>query len=569
MKAMAHDPEDRYATARALADDIDLWLADLPVTAYAERPIERLGRWLRRHRTLTFAAAALLIGISLAATVGAIVIEGGRRREEIARKEAQTNFVMAQDAVKDYLTSVSENTLLKQQDSVDIRGLRRELLNTALKYYKNFVGQRSRDPNLREQLANAYFRVGEITQEIDSRVEAIEAFQQAQTIWQSLAAADPANHELQGRVADCHLAIGKLTSAAGDLKGALFSFEQARQILEPLAARHLDLARIQTRLAKCYSEIGAALGTLRSGDQGLESLQKAREIQQGLVVRYPEDISYRQRLAETINILGFVYSKRLDNANAIRCFQECLTICRTLLEQAKAGPKPVRLLGVLALAHYNIATVHISNRQFELALLSLNESIKYRSELAAQHPSVTKFHENLGESYEVIADLQHKAHQDDKAFSSLQKAIEILEKLVRSHPSLARLHGWLGRSYNTLGFLHDELRQNLQAIPAFLKAVNEQRSAVAQSPDDGDYQALLGNHLENLGEQHVDLGEVETGLPFYLQGVQVRRQLLTSHPENREYLLDLANALCTLGNVEHHAGNSAGARALFFDARAC
>ncbi len=137
-----------------------------------------------------------LIGITLAATVAVAVIEGGRRREERARKEAETNFVMAQGAVKDYLTSVSENTLLKQQDSVDIRSLRKELLNTALRYYKNFVDQRNDDPNLRQQLANAYFRVGEITQEIDSQVEAIEAFRSAQKIWRALAAADPGNHEI-------------------------------------------------------------------------------------------------------------------------------------------------------------------------------------------------------------------------------------------------------------------------------------------------------------------------------------------------------------------------------------
>ena len=67
---------------------------------------------------------------------------------------------MAQSAVEDYLTSVSENTLLKEQDSVDIRGLRRELLENALKYYQRFVSQRSNDPLLRRELANAYFRVG-------------------------------------------------------------------------------------------------------------------------------------------------------------------------------------------------------------------------------------------------------------------------------------------------------------------------------------------------------------------------------------------------------------------------
>ncbi len=102
-------------------------------------------------------------------SIGVVVIEGARRRRSPVRKEAETNFNMAQTAVDDYLTSVSENTLLKQQDSVDIRSLRQELLNNALSYYKSFVNQRSNDPRLRRQLANAYFRVGEITREIDSR----------------------------------------------------------------------------------------------------------------------------------------------------------------------------------------------------------------------------------------------------------------------------------------------------------------------------------------------------------------------------------------------------------------
>ena len=33
---MAMKPEDRYASCRALADDIERWAADEPVTAWAE-----------------------------------------------------------------------------------------------------------------------------------------------------------------------------------------------------------------------------------------------------------------------------------------------------------------------------------------------------------------------------------------------------------------------------------------------------------------------------------------------------------------------------------------------------
>ena len=117
-----------------------------------------------------------------------VFVERGRRREADARALAQTNFRMANRAVRDYLTSVSQNTLLKQQDSVDLRDLRRELLNSALDYYKDFVSQRSDDPQLRRELAEAHYRVGEIAGEIGTIGESIAAFEAARSVWKELAA---------------------------------------------------------------------------------------------------------------------------------------------------------------------------------------------------------------------------------------------------------------------------------------------------------------------------------------------------------------------------------------------
>jgi eukaryotic-like serine/threonine-protein kinase len=567
LKAMAVQPQDRYATPRALADDIEHWLADEPVKAYPEQALERVGRWLRQHRVWTYTAVAAMLGISLAATIGVVVVDRARRREADIRKEAETNFNLALKAVEDNLTSVSENTLLKHQDSVDIRSLRQELLSTALTYYKSFLSQRNNDPNVRRQLASAYFRVGEITQEIASRPEAIEAFRSAQTIWESLAAADPEKHEPLGRIADCDLAIGKQKGALGDLHVALTSFGRARAILEPLAARPLDPTLYQPQLADCYSEIGIIQGKLESGDHGLAALEQAQKIQQALVARYPADNRYRQRLAEIINVLGFVYSKRLAHVDAIRCFNEVQQICHSLLEQVGSGPKPVKLLNLLALTHYNIAAIHMLDRKFELALKALENSLTYRSSLAAAHPSVTRFQENLGETYEVIADIEHRAHQDDKALASFQTAVDILEKLVQTHPDEARHHRSLGRSLNGLGYLHDELRHNLLAIPAFERAIKEQERAIATSPDDNEYKLLHSNHLENLGEQYVDLGQVDRGLPYYRQAIRGWRQLSRTRSEIRAYLLELAKTLSAVGNIERHAGDSAAARQSFSDAR--
>jgi serine/threonine protein kinase len=51
LKAMALAPELRYDSVRALARDLEHWLADEPVAAYPERRHQRLGRWLRQHRS--------------------------------------------------------------------------------------------------------------------------------------------------------------------------------------------------------------------------------------------------------------------------------------------------------------------------------------------------------------------------------------------------------------------------------------------------------------------------------------------------------------------------------------
>ena len=68
LKAMARRPADRYPSARALAEDVERWLADEPVLARLEPFRERARRWMRRHRTgvaaMTTALAAATMGLA-------------------------------------------------------------------------------------------------------------------------------------------------------------------------------------------------------------------------------------------------------------------------------------------------------------------------------------------------------------------------------------------------------------------------------------------------------------------------------------------------------------------------
>jgi WD40 repeat protein/predicted Ser/Thr protein kinase len=61
LKCLRKDPRERYASAEALADDLDRWLADRPIRARRVGPAERVVRWARRRPARAVAAALLLL----------------------------------------------------------------------------------------------------------------------------------------------------------------------------------------------------------------------------------------------------------------------------------------------------------------------------------------------------------------------------------------------------------------------------------------------------------------------------------------------------------------------------
>jgi serine/threonine protein kinase len=60
-RARAPRPEDRYPTVAALQDDVSRFLSDLPVSAYAERPLEQARRLAAKYRTPIVLVLAYLV----------------------------------------------------------------------------------------------------------------------------------------------------------------------------------------------------------------------------------------------------------------------------------------------------------------------------------------------------------------------------------------------------------------------------------------------------------------------------------------------------------------------------
>ncbi len=69
-RALAQQADQRYAAAKDVADEIQRYLADEPVTAYREPLTARLARWTRRHRTLVAVSTAVTVLLAIGTVVG-------------------------------------------------------------------------------------------------------------------------------------------------------------------------------------------------------------------------------------------------------------------------------------------------------------------------------------------------------------------------------------------------------------------------------------------------------------------------------------------------------------------
>ena len=112
LRAMALKRDERYAGPRALADDIEHWLADEPVSAWPEPVTVKLGRWTRRHKPLVSGlAAALLVGL-LAGTAGLLWYQDEQNRrtnEQLVRAaETERKRLLAAETIRNALAQAEK-----------------------------------------------------------------------------------------------------------------------------------------------------------------------------------------------------------------------------------------------------------------------------------------------------------------------------------------------------------------------------------------------------------------------------------------------------------------------------
>ncbi len=132
LKCLGKDPERRYSSAEALADELERWLRGEPVLARPASGAERLHRWMQRRPALAAMLGALLLAVT-AGIVG-ITLQWRRAEEHAYRREVEryaADLQVASQALATHDLGLARRMLAAQKPGAnepDLRGFEWRLL---------------------------------------------------------------------------------------------------------------------------------------------------------------------------------------------------------------------------------------------------------------------------------------------------------------------------------------------------------------------------------------------------------------------------------------------------------
>jgi serine/threonine-protein kinase len=390
LKAMALRPEDRYASPKALAEDVERWMADEPVAAFPEPWVVRTRRWLSRHRTLTTAVAAAVAVLVLSLGAATVLLTAANERERQARGRAEANLGLARKAVDRGLTRVSETPELK---AGALEGLRRDLLREAKDFYEQFAQQEVDEPGLQAERGEAYLRLAHITEDLGERPEAIALARRAQEVFDVLVRRHAGVAEYQDDLGRALTTLGRNSRESGQFESALEALQRSVENYLKIVAAHPGVPAYRFNLARTFNQLGLLyLRGLKKLPEGVAAVERAEELCGRLVKEFPEEPEYRSELAQTYTNLIYQadYSGKYDQAVADG--ERAVPVLEQLVrDYPLVADYQFRLAFVLS----NLAASHSNNRQPERLLEAGSKALPVAERLLRAHPDVPAYRNRL------------------------------------------------------------------------------------------------------------------------------------------------------------------------------
>lgn len=484
-KAMSFLPADRYSSALELAVDIEHWLADEPVSAYAEPVSVRAGRWARRHRTAVVAAGVLLVSTVVALTITTALVVREQRQTAEQKRFAEHNFELARDL------SYHGVDLVASREAAfaaipELQIARKELLRSAARAFREYLARNPEDPELRQRTAKVYRFAANVQQFANELKTAEPLYHDSIEILEGLAQQFPQAVSHRTALVETLRDYAAVQAKQGALRAATDSLRRALDLADQLVAAEPKRAgncRNQATSLLDLSGLQYALGL--TVDSGM-SATRAVELFRGLVA-LPANESHPYNPVLLAAAMNRVALSQREAGKLAEAADNHLDAAQMLQEFYKKRPDSV----VEADVRHFIARCRLGlgetltrvPERHKTAGTNLDFAVAQWEKLATAYSKSPVYREYLGLAYQSRAQLRADTGLADEARKDFERSRELLEACVQEFPDMPALRGDLGRTYLGLARLARRGNDAAAAGDCLAKAIDALRFAVDKSPD--------------------------------------------------------------------------------------
>jgi len=462
MRCLEADPERRYPTAAALAEDLGRYLRGEPVTARRRGAAARIVRTVRRHPVAAVLAAVLLVGGTAGSIKYALDLQRSRQQALAARDDAER------------LVEFMLEDLYRQLEPVGRLDVLADASAEIAAYYERFPpGELDRDQRLRRGIVHLNLgyvlasegrleasmeasrtAIGLLSELVGSQgpsAAAVAALAEAHSsLAQSLvetgeldAARDHVGTSLELRrglaaaqgspeariaVADSLGDLGWVEVERGEAGRALGLLEESHGILAELAASRPDNLRWQYRLAESDSYLGRALMDAGRPEEALERYRDALGRVEALVAAEPANTEWRFEQLLLAGRRGWALEELGRPEAALGVYRDGLEVGAALTAH---DPDNARWLREVSVLHSAIAEILREQGRPGRALPHARESLAITSRLAGRGDAHASEANDLAWDLVQVGAILEAVGEPERAAEHWRRAVEVIAPVTR------------------------------------------------------------------------------------------------------------------------------------------
>lgn len=438
LKCLAKNPEDRYTSAGALADDLRRFLEHRPVAARRATIGERTVRWMYRHPQLTVVAGllALVLGAGLPLIVWqqrrmAMLARASTEREH-GEARARARASQAEQAYEQSLTRARELVaswaeLGQRLDNEPGMGeVRRRAYEEAIAYYEDILDDDTADPVVRMEAVLAALRAAGFHAEAGQWQKSEQGYRQARR-W---LAGMPDPRQQRWRQAGIHVQLAHVLRRMDRPEDAAKEYGDAIRLNRELIADFPFEPSHHLRLSNCLVNLCVLTNERREWDasilmyiEAIAAMHRAIALRSGLeLAPEPEP----------------VIEGSPSEADAARCVAATTALRERIVSELEAGKlrslARENYLGEQALSMDDLSQVLRHKQWLALARSACVEADRLRELMVQQVPEDRRMEHYLARGKTRLAGFLIDGGGFTEALAALQRADVLFSGLVRDFP---------------------------------------------------------------------------------------------------------------------------------------